>query len=73
MAQFLCKALLLDGSGGCGSRSIILQTDNNSGDTGGSSKSNKTLKYEYKCLKMELKNSLFSPIIYWMGGWGIFL
>lgn len=42
---------------------MTLQIGDNAGDTDGSSKPNKTLRYEYKCLKMELKNSLFSHII----------
>lgn len=63
MVQFQCKVLFLEGSGGCGRCSIILQTGDNAGDAGGKSKPNKTLRYEYKCLNMELKDSLFSPII----------
>lgn len=46
-----------------------LETDGKVGDTGESAKSNKTLSYKSKCLKMELKISLFSPIILQMGGW----
>lgn len=62
MVQFQCEELLLkevmeDGTSLC--RQMIMLDDNASG----SSLFNKTLIYEYKCLKMELKNSLFSPIL----------
>lgn len=71
MAQFQCK--VLDESEGWGRCSLTLKTDGNDGDTGARSKSNKTLSYKFKCLKRELKNSLFSPIISWMGGWVYFI
>lgn len=63
MVQFQCKMLFPVRSGRCGRCSITLKIDDNAGDTGGSSKPNKTFRYEYKCLKVELENPLFSPII----------
>lgn len=69
MVQFQYKGLLLKGSGGCGRCGITLQTDDNAGDIGGSFKPYKTLLYEYKCLKMELKNFIFPYhlVDWWVG------